>query len=150
MCPMWMFLRNQKHRNIVPQWSDNLQMIKNEQIEKLLTLPNKNYRICPVLSKSANATPRLTVHQCLLFYPLTKCMSTTVKPLYYGHQGDRNKCLYYRGVRFREVGFIWISVSQGPSELSVIERCPYYRGVRKERFHCTNFSSQFEAAKGKL
>ena len=40
-------------------------------------------------------------------------------------------------VRFREVGFIWISFSQGPSELSVIERCPYYRGVRKERFHCT-------------
>ena len=48
----------------------------------------------------------------------------TVEPLYYGHQRDRNKCLHYRGVRFREVGFIWISVSQGPSELSVIERCP--------------------------
>ena len=46
------------------------------------------------------------------------------QPLYYGHQGDRNKCPHYRGVRFREVGFIWISVSQGPSELSVIERCP--------------------------
>ena len=43
---------------------------------------------------------------------------------------DRNKCPYYRGVSFREVGFIWISVSRGPSELSVIERCPYYRGVR--------------------
>ena len=52
---------------------------------------------------------------------------------YYGHQGDRDKCPHYRGVRFREVGFIWISVSQGPSELSVIEsvrikvsvlRCP--------------------------
>ena len=27
-------------------------------------------------------------------------------------------------VRFREVGFIWISVSQGPCELSVIDRCP--------------------------
>ena len=27
---------------------------------------------------------------------------------------------------------------QGPSELSGIERCPYYRGVRKERFHCNN------------
>ena len=49
-----------------------------------------------------------------------------------------NKCLYYRGVRFieDEVGCIWIVVSQGPSELSVIERCPYCRGVRKERFHC--------------
>ena len=50
---------------------------------------------------------------------------STVKPLYYGHQGDRDKCAHYRGVRFREVGFIWISVSRGPSELSVIERCPY-------------------------
>ena len=40
-------------------------------------------------------------------------LNTTVEPLYYGHQGDRNKCPYYRGVRFREVGFIWISVSQG-------------------------------------
>ena len=29
-----------------------------------------------------------------------------------------------------------MSVSQGPNELSVIERCPYYRGVRRERFHC--------------
>ena len=64
-------------------------------------------------------------------------LNTTVEPLYYGHQGDRNKCPYYRGVRLREVGFIWISVSQGPSELSVIERCLYYRGVRKERFHCS-------------
>ena len=43
---------------------------------------------------------------------------------YYGHQGDRNECPYYRGVHFREVGFIWILVSQGPSELSIIERCP--------------------------
>ena len=48
---------------------------------------------------------------------------TTVKPLYYGHQGDRNKCPYYRGVRFKVV-FMWISVSQGPSELSVLEPCP--------------------------
>ena len=51
-------------------------------------------------------------------------ISNTVEPLYYGHQGDMDKCPHYRGVRFREVGFIWISVSQGPSELSVIERCP--------------------------
>ena len=34
-----------------------------------------------------------------------------------------NKCSYYRGIRLREVGFIWISVSQEPRELSVIERC---------------------------
>ena len=37
--------------------------------------------------------------------------------IYYGHQGDRNNCLYYRGVCFREVGFIRISVSQGPKKL---------------------------------
>ena len=24
----------------------------------------------------------------------------------------------------------------GPSELSAVERCPYYRGVRKEKFDC--------------
>ena len=53
-----------------------------------------------------------------------KTKNKTVEPFYYGHQGDRNKCPYYRGVHFREVGFIWILVSQGPSELSVIERCP--------------------------
>ena len=40
-------------------------------------------------------------------------------------QGDRNKCPHDRGVGFTEVAFIWISVSQGPSELSVIERCLY-------------------------
>ena len=73
---------------------------------------------------------RVKVKQC------TKTKRYTVKPLYYGHQGDRNKCPYYRGVRFREIGFICISVSQRLSELSVIERCPYYRGVRKKRFHC--------------
>ena len=50
----------------------------------------------------------------------------TVEPLYYGHQGDRDKCPHYRGVRFRGVGFIWISVTQGPSdrEVSVLKRCP--------------------------
>ena len=26
-------------------------------------------------------------------------------------QGDGNKCTYYRGVRFREIGLIWVSVS---------------------------------------
>ena len=39
------------------------------------------------------------------------CTQCTVEPLYYGHQGGRNKCPHYGGVRFREVGFIWISVS---------------------------------------
>ena len=27
----------------------------------------------------------------------------------------------------------------GPNELSVIERCPYYRGVREERLDCSVF-----------
>ena len=63
----------------------------------------------------------------------------TVEPLYYGHKGDRKKWPHYRGVRFKEERFVWISVSQGPSELSVIERCPYKRGVLEERFHCTYF-----------
>ena len=32
----------------------------------------------------------------------------------------------------------------GPNKPSVIERCPYYRGVRKERLDCTsNGSSEF-------
>ena len=62
---------------------------------------------------------KLSQHADLVFKILT-----TVEPLYYGHQGDRNKCLYYRGVHFREEGFIWISVSQGPSELSIIEKRP--------------------------
>ena len=29
--------------------------------------------------------------------------------------------------------------SFGHGELSVIKRCPYYRGVRNERFHCVAF-----------
>ena len=77
---------------------------------------------------------------CSLFFKGLEEKENTVKYLYYGHQGDRNRCPDYRGVRFREVGFIWISVSQGPSDLSIIERCPYYRGVHKERFHCKHFS----------
>ena len=35
----------------------------------------------------------------------------------------------------------------GPNELSVIERCPYYRGVRKERLDCT-FKTNSELSKG--
>lgn len=58
-----------------------------------------------------------------------------VQPLYYRHQEDRNKCPFYGGVRFREVGFTWILVSQVAIELSVIKRFPYNRGVRNERFH---------------
>ena len=33
--------------------------------------------------------------------------------------------------------------SFGQGELSVIQRCPYCRGVRKERFHCINASSVY-------
>ena len=47
----------------------------------------------------------------------------------------------YRGVRIIEVGNVWFLAFLGPNELSVIERCPYYRGVRKERFDCTTVHS---------
>ena len=36
--------------------------------------------------------------------------------------------VHNRGVRIIEVEFVWNLVSFGPCELSVIERCPYYRG----------------------
>ena len=75
-------------------------------------------------SESYTLTLHLAKPSCTDFIQEAIIKRNTVKPLYYGHQGDRNKCPHYRGVRFREVGFIWISVSQGPSELSVIERCP--------------------------
>ena len=35
-----------------------------------------------------------------------------------------------------EVEFVRNFVSFGPSGLYIIERCPYYRGVHKERFDC--------------
>ena len=41
-----------------------------------------------------------------------------------------------------EVEFVWNLVSFGPCGLSSIERCPYYRGVRKERFDCISISCQ--------
>ena len=44
----------------------------------------------------------------------------------------------YRGVRIIEVGNVWFLAFLGPNELSVIERCPCYRGVRKERLDCTD------------
>ena len=43
----------------------------------------------------------------------------------------------YRGVRIIEVGNEGFLAFLGLNELSVIERCPYYRGVRKERLDCT-------------
>ena len=82
------------------------------------------------LRASRVISPVLLLYQKLVFTAQVHTSDTifsTVEPLYYGHQGDRDKCPRYRGVRFREVGFtcIWISVSQGPSEPSVIVRCPY-------------------------
>ena len=46
----------------------------------------------------------------------------------YGHRRDETKCPYYGGVRIIEEEFVWNLVSFEPSELYVIERCPYYRG----------------------
>ena len=49
----------------------------------------------------------------------------------YRHQRDR-------GVRIIEVGNACFLAFLGPNELSVIERCPFYRGVRNERLDCTD------------
>ena len=38
-----------------------------------------------------------------------------------------------RGVRIIEVGNAWFLAFLAPNELSVVERCPCYRGVRNER-----------------
>ena len=45
----------------------------------------------------------------------------------YGHQKDGSKCPHYSvvGIKCMKVGIACIFVSSGPSELSVIERCPY-------------------------
>ena len=48
----------------------------------------------------------------------------------------QNKCPLYRGVRIIEVGNVGFQAFLGPNELSVVERCPYYRGVGKERLDC--------------
>ena len=32
----------------------------------------------------------------------------------------------------------------GPNDLSVIERCLYYGGIRKERLHCTFANFKYE------
>ena len=38
-----------------------------------------------------------------------------------------------------EVGNVWFLPFLGPNKLSVIKRCPYYRGVCKERLDCIFF-----------
>ena len=45
------------------------------------------------------------------------------------------------GVRIIEVGNACFLAFLGPNELSVIERCPLYRGVRNERLDCTEVVS---------
>ena len=62
----------------------------------------------------------------------------TVKPLKYGHQRDRTKFPLYRGGRIIEVGNVWFLAFLRPNKLPIIERCPYYRDVRKERLDCHN------------
>ena len=42
----------------------------------------------------------------------------------------------YRGFGIIEVGNVWFLAFLEPNELPVIERCPCYRGVRKERLDC--------------
>ena len=68
-------------------------------------------------------------------------IAITVKSdLKYGHQRDRTKCPLYRGVRIIEVGNVLFFTFLEPNELSLIERCLYYRGVHKERLDCTTYS----------
>ena len=55
---------------------------------------------------------------------------------------EPRQCPIYRGVRIQEVGNVWFLAFPGPNELSVIERCSYYRGVCKERLDC-NFLNLF-------
>ena len=39
-----------------------------------------------------------------------------------------------------EVGNVWSLAFQGSNKLSIIKRCPYYRGVRKERLDCSDIA----------
>ena len=48
-------------------------------------------------------------------------------------------CPLYRGVHIIEVRNVWFLPFLGPNKLSVIKRCPYYRGVCKERLDCIFF-----------
>ena len=54
-------------------------------------------------------------------------------------KGTEPSVRFYRGVRIIEVGNVGFLAFLGPNELSVIERCPYYKGFRKERFDCILF-----------
>ena len=63
-------------------------------------------------------------------------MNSDLSSVQYGHQRDRTKCPLYRGVRIIEVGNVSFLAFLGLNELSVIDRCPYYRGVRKESLDC--------------
>ena len=51
-------------------------------------------------------------------------------------KGTEPSLRFYRGVHIIELCTIF-GIS-GPNELSVMERCPYYRGVCKERLDCVS------------
>ena len=67
---------------------------------------------------------------------VSKCLQSTLFINTDTKGRDRSKCPLYWGVRIIEVGNVWYLAFLGPNELSVIERCLYYRGVRKERLDC--------------
>ena len=46
---------------------------------------------------------------------------------------DRRICIPLFTPLFTEVGKVWFLAFLGPNDLSIIERCPYHRGVCKER-----------------
>ena len=57
----------------------------------------------------------------------------TVEPLYCGHHWEPSNCLDCRGVLNSGV----VLYGMGQKQVSILERCPYFRGVHSERFHCT-------------
>ena len=83
----------------------------------------------------AKPSPYLRQQRCTSKFHMS-VLVTKVKPLLYGHQRDRTKCPLYRGVRIIEVGNAGFLAFLGPTELFVIESCPYYRGDRKGRLDC--------------
>ena len=86
----------------------------------------------------------LKICQQISFRCLNKRLKYCLGPLQsnlfntYGHQREGTKCPLYRGVRIIEVGNGWflLFLEESQTNCSYIERCPYCRGVRKERLDC--------------
>ena len=96
-------------------YSYELDPILNKQLKcsvrqmQTADLQNHHTGLCQFILKIILCIPSAisTLHEPSHAVHLVR-FKHTVKPLYYGDQGDRNKCLYYRGACFREIGFIII------------------------------------------